>query len=58
MLVGEKLKNTQAKIIDISLKYGYDSPDSFTKAFTRFYGIAPTSVRVSGKNLNAFFCFQ
>ena len=38
-LAGEELKNTQAKVIDVSLKYGYDSPDSFTKAFTRFHGV-------------------
>ena len=46
-LAGEELKNTQTKVIDISMKYGYDSPDSFTKAFTRFHGVTPTSVRVS-----------
>jgi len=53
-LAGEELKNTQAKIIDISLKYNYDSPDSFTKAFTRFHGITPTTVRVSGDSLKHF----
>ena len=29
------------KVIDVAMKYGYDSPDSFTKAFTRFHGITP-----------------
>jgi len=54
-LAGEELKNTQAKVINLSLKYGYDSPDSFTKAFTRFHGITPTSAKVSSENLKYFF---
>ena len=38
-LAGLELLNTDNKIIDIALKYGYDSPDSFTKAFKRFFTI-------------------
>ena len=44
-LAGGMLVSTDAKIIDIALKYGYDSPDSFTKAFTRFHGVTPSAVR-------------
>lgn len=44
-LAGSELVSNDRKIIDIALKYGYDSPDSFTKAFTRFHGATPTSVR-------------
>lgn len=44
-LAGSELVSTGAKIIDVALKYGYDSPDSFTKAFTRFHGATPTAVR-------------
>ena len=54
-LAGEEIKNTQANIIDVSLKYSYDSPDSFTKAFTRFHGITPTSARVSNDGLKHFY---
>ncbi len=43
-LAGSEVISTDEKIIDIALKYGYDSPDSFTKAFTRFHGRTPTSV--------------
>lgn len=46
---GYEVLNTNNKIIDIALKYGYDSPDSFTKAFTRFHGCTPTEVRRGGK---------
>lgn len=44
-LAGGELATSNKKIIDVALKYGYDSPDSFTKAFTRFHGISPTMVR-------------
>lgn len=44
-----ELLHTDKRIIDIAIKYGYDSPDSFTKAFTRFHGSTPTSVRRGGK---------
>ena len=37
-LAGAEIVSTDRKIIDIALKYGYDSPDSFTKAFVRFHG--------------------
>lgn len=32
------------KIIDIAYKYGYDTPESFTKAFTRFHSISPSQI--------------
>ena len=44
-LAGGELATTDAKVIDIALKYGYDSPDSFSKAFTRFHGISPNMGR-------------
>lgn len=40
-LAGNYIATSNEKIIDIALKYGYDSPDGFTKAFTRFHGITP-----------------
>lgn len=53
-LAGNEVAATDEKIIDIALKYGYDSPDSFTKAFTRFHGATPTAVRRNGGTLKAF----
>ena len=44
-LAGVDLASADEKIIDIALKYGYDSPDSFTRAFTRFHGASPSAVR-------------
>lgn len=53
-LAGSELVSTDGKIIDIALKYGYDSPDSFTKAFTRFHGYTPTAVRKEGAMIKSF----
>lgn len=53
-LAGSELVSTSHKIIDIALTYGYDSPDAFTKAFTRFHGVTPTAVRKSGAMLKSF----
>lgn len=41
-------------IIDIALDFGYDSPDGFTKAFTRFHGVTPTALRKSGGTVVSF----
>ena len=42
---GSDLVKGNEKVIDIALKYGYDSPESFTKAFTRFHGVSPAQAR-------------
>ena len=33
------------KVIELAYKYGYDTPESFTKAFTRFHGLSPMQIR-------------
>jgi len=53
-LAGSELVSTDRRIIDIALDYGYDSPDSFTKAFTRFHGVTPTAVRKDGAMIRSF----
>lgn len=53
-LAGNEIIGTDQKIIDIAMKYGYDSPDSFTKAFTRFHGSTPTAVRKDNAMLKSF----
>lgn len=47
------LRNTDAKIIDIALAYGYESPDSFAAAFKKFHGVSPSAVR-NGKEFKSF----
>ena len=41
------------KVIDAGVKYGYDSPDSFARAFARFHGMPPSEARASGARLNS-----
>ena len=48
-----ELRETDDKVIDIALRYGYETPESFTKAFTRFHGAAPSRVR-AGAPANVF----
>ena len=51
---GRELSGGDVKIIDIALKYGYGSPDSFTRAFTKFHGITPSAAREKEVNLRDF----
>jgi AraC family transcriptional regulator len=48
------LHNGNEKIIDIALKYGYDSPTAFNRAFQSIHGIAPSLARKKGVALKAF----
>jgi len=42
------------KVIDAAVKYGYDSPDSFARAFRRFHGVLPSQVRLPGTQVLSF----
>lgn len=53
-LAGGDLTTTDMKIIDVAMKYGYDSPDSFAKAFTRFHGVSPTMARKDNVMIKTF----
>ncbi len=47
-LAAEDLMRTDDKVIDIAYRYGYDTPESFSRAFTRFHGVSPTQARHGG----------
>lgn len=53
-LAGSELSAAGAKVIDVALKYGYDSPESFTRAFVKFHGITPSQAKRDGSTLKAF----
>lgn len=53
-LAGEELLHSDATILEIALKYGYDTPESFTKAFIRFHGVSPSHVRKNQSGLKTF----
>lgn len=53
-LAAFEIHNSKTKIIDIALKYGYESPISFARAFQVQHGIAPSLAREDGAILKAF----
>ena len=48
------LQTTGEKVIDIAVKYGYDSADAFCVAFKRLYGVTPSRARKSGQTLQRY----
>ncbi len=48
------LQKTDDKVIDIALRYGYETPESFTKAFSRFHGATPSQVRLGQSPIRVF----
>ncbi|HFO1030942.1 MULTISPECIES: AraC family transcriptional regulator [unclassified Bacillus cereus group] len=52
-LAAFELKNSDAKVIDVAIKYGYNSPDSFARAFQNLHGITPSEARNSSHSLKA-----
>lgn len=53
-LAAVDLKDENVKVIDVALKYGYDSPTAFSRAFQMIHGISPSQVRYGGVSLKAF----
>lgn len=53
-LAAFELKNSNIKVIDIAIKYGYSSPDSFARAFQHLHGITPSEARSNGHSLKAY----
>ena len=53
-LAGNELSAADDKVIDIALKYGYESPESFTRAFSRFHGVTPSKAKKDGSKLKSF----
>lgn len=52
-LAGQELAKKNSKVIDIALKYGYETPESFTRAFTKFHGVTPSKAK-TGVSLKSF----
>lgn len=53
-LAGEELITSEITVMELAMKYGYDSPDSFTKAFSRFHGYTPLTVRKNKTMIKSF----
>ena len=52
-LAAQELCASDIKVLDVALKYGYDSPDSFAKAFTKFHGVTPSKAREKSSSLKS-----
>lgn len=53
-LAGTELITSDITVMELAMKYGYDSPDSFTKAFSRFHGYTPLAVRKNKTMVKSF----
>lgn len=42
------------KVIDLAFKYGYETPESFTKAFCRFHGVSPIQLKKDSSKIKVF----
>ena len=50
----EEIQKTDHKIIDIAMKYQYDSPVSFSNAFKKMYGESPINFRKNNAEIKIF----
>lgn len=49
-----ELQNTNMKVIDLALRYGYESPEAFSRAFSKLHGVTPMTARDRGVSLKAY----
>ncbi len=50
----QEIINTKESILNIALKFGYETNESFTRAFSRFHGCTPDQVRKKQISLKSF----
>lgn len=53
-LAAFELRNSNMKVIDVAIKYGYNSPDSFSRAFQTLHKATPSSVKHANVPLKAY----
>jgi AraC family transcriptional regulator len=53
-LAAFELLHSDVSVIDTAVKYGYSSPDAFTRAFVSLHGVTPTEARTTGQPLKAY----
>lgn len=53
-LAGQELMMTNTRIIELAYKYGYETPEAFAKAFTRFHGFPPSFIRRTYPKITIF----
>ncbi|MCL2357981.1 MAG: AraC family transcriptional regulator [Defluviitaleaceae bacterium] len=53
-LAALELQTGNVKVVDLAMKFGYDSPVSFSRAFHILHGVTPTQARTDGVMLKAY----
>ena len=53
-LAAFELSDSDIKVIDVAMKYGYNSPDAFTRAFQGLHGITPSEAKRHKQILKAY----
>lgn len=53
-LAAYEIRNSKTSVIDVAVKYGYNSADAFAKAFTKQHGITPTQACDPGRPLKIY----
>ncbi|MCP3032026.1 AraC family transcriptional regulator [Halobacillus sp. A1] len=53
-LAAHDLSKNNTKVIDIAFKYGYETPEAFSKAFRRQHGISPKEARTYDGKLKSY----
>lgn len=53
-LAAFELQTSNVKVIDLALKYGYESPEAFSRAFKNLHGVMPISARDIGIELKTY----
>ena len=53
-LAAQELRHGDDRVIDIAVKYGYESADAFSRAFAKQHGITPAAYRKNGGSLKVY----
>jgi AraC family transcriptional regulator len=53
-LAAFELQDKQNRVTDVAFKFGYETPESFSRAFQNLHGLTPTAARHAGSQLKAY----
>lgn len=53
-LAALEIRAGSGTVTELAAKYGYDTPDSFTKAFRRFHGVSPAQLKRNADQIRPF----
>lgn len=54
----ELVNDPELRLIDAAMKYGYDSPEAFSRAFRKFHGVLPSQIRRHPERICSFLPLQ